>query len=126
MQPATKKLSVTAILFGIVAGIIGIAGGLLLGFALGAGLAAAFHVSSFEGEAGYFAAAIALIVTCIVAPGPDCSYALLAQHKRSLALYRVDHSLRIARSDCSIRSRNLVRRPTPYSEHQWADAAARV
>jgi hypothetical protein len=26
-------------------------------------------VSSFEGEAGYFAAAIALIVTCIVAPG---------------------------------------------------------
>jgi hypothetical protein len=64
-----KKLSVTAILFGIGAGIIGIAGGLLVGFALGAGLAAAFHVSSFEGEAGYFAAAIALIVTCIVAPG---------------------------------------------------------
>lgn len=69
MQPATKKLSVTAILFGIGAGIIGIAGGLLLGFALGAGLAAAFHVSSFEGEAGYFTAAIALVVTCIVAPG---------------------------------------------------------
>jgi hypothetical protein len=36
---------------------------------LGAALAAAFHVSTFEGEAGYFAAAIALLVTCIVAPG---------------------------------------------------------
>ena len=69
VQPATKKLSVSAILFGILAGIIGIAAGLFLGFALGAGLAAVFHVSSFEGGAGYFAAAIALLVTCIVAPG---------------------------------------------------------
>jgi hypothetical protein len=69
VQPATKKLSVSAILVGIVAGIIGVAGGLFLGFALGTGLATAFHVSTFEGEAGYFAAAIALIVTCIVAPG---------------------------------------------------------
>jgi hypothetical protein len=69
VQPATKKLSVSSILFGILAGIIGIGGGLFLGFALGAALAAAFHVSSFEGEAGYFAAAIALIVTCVVAPG---------------------------------------------------------
>jgi hypothetical protein len=68
VQP-TRKLSVSAILFGIVAGIIGIAAGLFLGFALGAGLAAAFHISSFEGGAGYFAAAIALLVTCIVAPG---------------------------------------------------------
>jgi hypothetical protein len=69
VQPATKKLSISAILFGILAGIIGIGGGLFLGFALGAALAAAFHVSSFEGEAGYFAVAIALIVTCVVAPG---------------------------------------------------------
>ena len=69
MQIATKKLSISAILFGILAGIIGIAAGLFLGFALGAALAAAFHVSTFEGEAGYFAAAIALIVTFIVAPG---------------------------------------------------------
>ena len=69
MQLATKKLSVSAILFGILAGIVGIAAGLFLGFALGAALAAAFHVSTFEGEAGYFAAAIALIVTCVVAPG---------------------------------------------------------
>jgi hypothetical protein len=69
VQPATKKLSISAILFGILAGIIGIAAGLFLGFALGSGLAAAFHVSSFEGGAGYFAAAIALLVTCIVAPG---------------------------------------------------------
>ncbi|HYY34904.1 MAG TPA: hypothetical protein VE867_00885 [Candidatus Binatia bacterium] len=69
MQPATKKLSVSAILFGILAGIMGIAAGLFLGFALGAALAAAFHVSSFEGGAGYFAAAIAFLVTCIVAPG---------------------------------------------------------
>ena len=69
MQPATRKLSVSTILFGIIAGIIGIGAGLFLGFALGAGLAAAFHVSTFEGEAGYFAAAIALLVTCVLAPG---------------------------------------------------------
>jgi hypothetical protein len=69
VPPATRKLSVSAILFGILAGIIGIAAGLFLGFALGAALAAAFHVSSFEGGAGYFAVAIALLVTCIVAPG---------------------------------------------------------
>jgi hypothetical protein len=69
VQPAIEKLSVSAILFGILAGIIGVAAGLFLGFALGAGLAAALHVSSFEGGAGYFAVAIALIVTCVVAPG---------------------------------------------------------
>ncbi len=69
VQSGVKKLSLSAILFGILAGIIGIAAGLFLGFALGAVLAAAFHVSTFEGEAGYFAAAIALFVTCIVAPG---------------------------------------------------------
>ncbi|HEY2569559.1 MAG TPA: hypothetical protein VGI25_09590, partial [Candidatus Udaeobacter sp.] len=80
MQPATKKLSVSAILSGMLAGVIGIAAGLFLGFALGAGLAAAFHVSSFEGGAGYFAAAIALIVTCIVAP----SVTLLALYWRGI------------------------------------------
>ncbi len=69
MQPAAKKLSVSAILFGILAGIIGIGAGLILGFALGSALAAALHVSTFEGEAGYFAGAIAIIVTCIVTPG---------------------------------------------------------
>jgi hypothetical protein len=68
VQPATKKLSVSAFLFGILAGIIGIAGGLFLGFALGAALASAFHISSFEGAAGYFAVSIALIVTLIVTP----------------------------------------------------------
>jgi hypothetical protein len=68
VQPATKKLSISAILFGILAGIIGVGAGLFLGFALGAALAAAFHISTFEGEAGYFAAVIALLVTCIVAP----------------------------------------------------------
>jgi hypothetical protein len=69
VQPAIKKFSFGAIVFGILAGVIGIGAGLFLGFALGAALAAAFHVSTFEGGAGYFAAAIALIVTCIVAPG---------------------------------------------------------
>jgi len=68
VQPAIGKLSVSVILFGILAGITGIAAGLFLGFASDAALAAAFHVSTFKGEAGYFAAAIALIVTCIVAP----------------------------------------------------------
>jgi hypothetical protein len=68
MQPATRPLSVSAILLGIVAGIIGIAAGLFLGFALGAALAAALHVRTFEGEAGYFAAMIALLVTLVIAP----------------------------------------------------------
>jgi hypothetical protein len=68
VQLATKKLSISAILFGILAGIIGVAAGLFLGFALGAALAAAFHVSTFEGEAGYFAALIAILVTLIVTP----------------------------------------------------------
>jgi len=68
LQPAIKNLSVSAILLGIVGGIIGIGAGLFLGFALGSGLAAAFHVSSFEGGAGYFAVAIALLVTVIVTP----------------------------------------------------------
>jgi hypothetical protein len=68
VQPATKKLSASAILFGIIAGIIGVAGGLFLGFALGAALASAFHISSFEGGAGYFAVSIALVVTLIVTP----------------------------------------------------------
>ena len=45
VQSPTKKLSVSAILFGILAGIVGIGAGLFLGFALGAALAAAFHVS---------------------------------------------------------------------------------
>jgi hypothetical protein len=68
LQPATKKLSVSAILFGILGGIIGVGAGLILGFALGSALAAALHVSPMEGGAGYFAIAIAFIVTLIVAP----------------------------------------------------------
>ena len=68
MQSATKKISVSAVLFGILGGIIGIAVGLFLGFALGAALAAALHVPSREGEAAYFTVAIALIATCIVTP----------------------------------------------------------
>ena len=68
MQAATKKLSVSVILLGILGGIIGLGAGLFLGFALGAALAAAFHVSTFEGEAGYFAVAIAILVTLVVTP----------------------------------------------------------
>jgi len=68
LQPTTGKLSITAVLLAILAGIIGIAAGLFLGFALGAALASAFHISSFEGGAGYFAVAIALLVTLIVTP----------------------------------------------------------
>jgi len=68
LQAATRKLSVRAILLGILGGIIGLGVGLFLGFALGGALAAAFHVSTFEGEAGYFAVAIAILVTLIVAP----------------------------------------------------------
>jgi len=68
MQSAPKKLSVSAILLGIVGGMIGLAAGLFLGFALGAALASVFHVSSFEGGAGYFAISIAILVTLLVLP----------------------------------------------------------
>jgi hypothetical protein len=68
LQPTTKKLSVSAILFGILGGVIGLGGGLILGIALGSALAAAFHVSPMEGGAGYFAVAIALLVTLVVTP----------------------------------------------------------
>jgi hypothetical protein len=80
VQPATKKLSVSAILFGILAGILGLAAGLFLGFLLGGALAAALHVSTFEGGAGYFAAAIALLVAAIVTP----SSILLALYWRGI------------------------------------------
>lgn len=68
LQAEPKKLSPSAILFGILAGIVGLGGGLILGFALGGALAAVFHVSPMEGGAGYFAVAIALIVAAIVTP----------------------------------------------------------
>jgi hypothetical protein len=68
LQAATKKLPVSAILFGVLAGIVGLGGGLVLGIALGSVLAAAFHVSPMEGGAGYFAVAISLIVALVVTP----------------------------------------------------------
>ena len=68
MEAEPKKLSVSAILLGILGGITGLAAGLFLGFALGAILAKVMHVSSFEGGAGYFAVVIALLVTVLVAP----------------------------------------------------------
>ena len=68
MQSVTQKLSVSAILFGIVAGVLGGAVGVMLGLLLGSLLASAFHVSSMEGESGYFTVAIALIVAVIVTP----------------------------------------------------------
>ncbi|HXO94781.1 MAG TPA: hypothetical protein VN825_11630 [Candidatus Acidoferrum sp.] len=68
MEAAPKKVSVSAILLGIVGGIIGLAAGLFLGFALGAILARVLHISSFEGGGGYFAVAIALLVTVLVMP----------------------------------------------------------
>lgn len=80
LRAATKKLSVSSIIFGILAGIIGVGAGLFLGFALGSALAAALHVSPMEGGAGYFAISIALIVTVIVAP----SSILLALYWRGI------------------------------------------
>jgi len=68
ISPRPKKLPVSAILFGILAGVVGVAAGLGLGAALGSVLASAFHVSTMEGEAGYFVVAIALIVALIVTP----------------------------------------------------------
>jgi hypothetical protein len=68
ISPRPKKLPVSAILFGILAGVVGVAAGLALGAALGSVLASAFHVSTMEGEAGYFAVAIALMVALVVTP----------------------------------------------------------
>ena len=68
MEAVPNKLSVSAILLGILGGIIGLAVGLFLGFAVGVTLAKVLHVSSFEGGAGYFAVAIALLVTVLVTP----------------------------------------------------------
>jgi len=65
---ASKRLSVSAVLFAIVGGIVGIALGLGLGLLIGSALAAAFHVSQMEGAAGYFAVSIALIVTVVAVP----------------------------------------------------------
>ena len=67
MQTAIR-FSLSTVLLGIVAGIIGLAAGLSLSFALGAALASVFHVSSFEGGAGYFVISIAIIVTIFVTP----------------------------------------------------------
>ena len=64
MGPA-KKLPVSAVLLAMLAGLVGGA----IGFGIGLALAAAFHVSSMEGAAGYFAVGIALIVTVLSAPG---------------------------------------------------------
>src|SRR5947209_5184641 len=64
MQTAPKKLRLKTVLLGI----IGLATGLFLGFALGAILAKVMHISSFEGGAGYFAISIAILVTVLVAP----------------------------------------------------------
>jgi len=68
ISPRPKKLPVSAILFGILAGVVGVAAGLGLGAVLGSVLASAFHVSTMEGEAGYFVVAIALLVALIVTP----------------------------------------------------------
>jgi hypothetical protein len=71
-QPATEshvpKLSFGAILLGILGGIIGLVIGALLGLLLGSLLASAFHVTTMEGAAGYFAVTVALIITAIVTP----------------------------------------------------------
>ena len=126
MQFATKKLSVSAILFGILAGIIGIAAGLFLGFALGAALAAAFHASTFEGEAGYFATAIALIVACIVAPGlilPTLCWCGTRGLWLFVGLITVCASLSII----AVSGFGIWYAGQPHvSEHQWADAAAEI
>ena len=56
MQGSTSKLPVSAIFLGMLAGVIG------------GVLASALHVSSREGEAGYFVVFIALIVILLAAP----------------------------------------------------------
>ncbi len=65
---STKKLPVSAVLFGILAGIVGAAAGLAIGLAFGSMLASALHVSPMEGGAGYFVVSIALLVCVIATP----------------------------------------------------------
>ena len=125
LQAATKKLPVSAILFGILAGIIGIAAGLFLGFALGAALAAAFHISTFEGG-GLFCRCNRTHRDVHRRAGRDSSDALLARHKRTLAFRRVDNRLHFPWYHCGVRIWNLVCRSTACFEHQWTAAATGV
>jgi hypothetical protein len=68
MQATARKLPVSAILIAMVGGLIGAAVGALLGGLLGSLLASAMHVSSREGEAGYFVIFIALVVIALASP----------------------------------------------------------
>jgi hypothetical protein len=68
MQTTARKLPVSTILIAMVGGVVGAAIGALLGGALGSLLASAMHVSSREGEAGYFVMFIALAATAIASP----------------------------------------------------------
>lgn len=77
---AIKRLSVTAILWGMLAAAIGGLIGALGGGAIGSLLAGAMHVPSREGEAGYFVILIALV--CIVIAIP--SAVLLALYWRGV------------------------------------------
>jgi hypothetical protein len=69
MRPPLNTLSVSAVLFGMLAGFLGSAVGIAAGLALGAAIASAANVSNMEGSRGYFALAIALVVAAVAGPG---------------------------------------------------------
>jgi len=66
---AQRKLPIGAVLLGMLAAVIGGLIGAFGGGAIGALLASAMHVSSREGESGYFVVFIALIGIVIATPG---------------------------------------------------------
>ena len=68
MPDTVKKLPVSAILLGMLAAVIGGVVGALVGGLIGSVLASGMHVSSREGESGYFIIFIALVVIAISAP----------------------------------------------------------
>src|SRR5207248_10497073 len=99
LHAATKKLPVSAILFGILAGIIGIAAGLFLVFVLGAALAAAFHISTFE-LGGLFCRCNRTHRVVHRWAGRDFSDALLSWQKRTCSFLRLDYGLHFPWYSC--------------------------
>jgi hypothetical protein len=65
---AAKRLPASAVLLGMCAAVIGGIGGALVGGLIGSVLASGMHVSSREGESGYFIIFVALIVIAVATP----------------------------------------------------------
>jgi cytochrome c biogenesis factor len=121
-----KKLSLWAILLGIVGGIIGLIAGLFLGFALGAMMAKLMHISSFEGGSGYFAIAIAVLVTVLVTPVTILLTLYWRRDTRDLAVHRAGGRLCVDVCHWRIWFGDLVCSSATRSESERANATALI